>query len=83
MMRFQYLSKFLKCFKRWGTQGNDSIYIPIDFELRNTENNELVWQYDVGSHTSQDTNLFKTQIIEIFVPALSAGTMSLNGLFLI
>ena len=29
-------------------QGNDSIYIPIDFKLRNNENNELVWEYDVG-----------------------------------
>ncbi len=55
-------------------QGNDSIYIPIDFELRNTENNELVWQYDFGSQTSQDANLIQnSESLEIFVPALSAG----------
>ena len=55
-------------------QGNDSIYIPIDFEIRNTENNELVWQYDLGSQSSPDTNLIQnSELLEIFVPELSAG----------
>ena len=55
-------------------QGNGSISIPIDFELRNTENNELVWQYDLGSQESQDANLIQnSESLEIFVPALSAG----------
>ena len=34
-------------------QENGSIYLPIDFKLRNTENNELVWEYDHGGRESQ------------------------------
>ena len=47
MMRFQYLYEIPQSVLRDGeSRMNDSIYVPIDFKLRNTENNDLVWEYD-------------------------------------
>ena len=58
MIRFQLLYKYLKVLCRDGSQStlNDSIYVPIDFKIRNTENNDLVWEYASDGSWLETTN---------------------------
>ena len=55
-------------------QENASIHLPIDFKLRNTETDEVVWEYDLGSIEPPNTIVVNNpESLEIFVPELSAG----------